>query len=893
MTIAAGTKLGRYEIRAKIGEGGMGEVYRARDEKLNRDVAIKVLPPSFSQDADRLRRFEQEAQAAGSLNHPNILAVYDVGAHDGAPYVVSELLEGETLRDRLYGPSIPQRKAVDYAAQIARGLAAAHARSIVHRDLKPENIFIAGDGQVKILDFGLAKLIEPVGANPGLTEQPTRKFYTTAGSVIGTLGYMSPEQVDGKKVDYRSDIFSFGVVLYEMLAGRPAFPPRETLRETLHAIATEDPPDLSEASRNISPALERLMRRCLEKNPEERFHSASDLAFAIEALSGSTVTSARTTAMQLPAWRSIRRRELIAWSVAAAAVLLGAIALLMSYSRGPQPSEPQAVRFFVYPPAATRFEGSGDFISPDGRRLIFSAVGEDGRRALWMRPLDSLNAQKLPGTEDASQPFWSPDSNFIGFFAGGKLKKMEASGGAAQILADAPTNRGGTWSRDGVIVFAPNIGDVLYRVSAVGGPVTPITMLDAAKSQVGHNWPCFLPDGRHFIYLGRSSQRENSAIYVGSIDSKESKVLLNSEASAAYAPSGYLLFLRGRALMAQVFNADKLQLAGDPLPIVDQIGYSATTSRTLFSVSDTGVLAYRPNVPSNTQLVTYDRAGTQLEKVGREGDFTGLSLSPDDARIAVSRLDPDIGSYDLWIIELGNGRTLRLTFDQTNETFPVWSQDGSRIVFTSNKNGEANLYQKLSNGAGSDELLYASNNLKAATDWSSDGQFIVYEDRDPKINHDLWVLPRSGDQKPFAVVQTPFNEMKGRLSPDGKWIAYQSNESGTTQITVQSFPPSGARWQVSTNGGYQPKWRRDGRELFYVGPDKKLMVAQVKTEGNRFEVGAPQTLFEMRIGNLPLTGSPFYDVTRDGRRFIASTAVEETAPTPMTVLLNWNAGLKQ
>ncbi len=893
MTIAAGTKFGRYEIRSKIGEGGMGEVYRARDEKLNRDVAIKVLPATFSQDPDRLRRFEQEAQAAGSLNHPNVLAVYDVGAHDGAPYVVSELLEGETLRARLLGLTIPQRKAVDYATQIARGLAAAHARNLVHRDLKPENIFILSDGQIKILDFGLAKLIEPVGANPMLAEQPTRKLHTTPGSVIGTLGYMSPEQVDGKQVDYRSDIFSFGVVLYEMLSGKPAFPPRETLRETLHAIATEDPPDLSETSNNISPALERLMRRCLEKNPQERFHSASDLAFAIETLSGSTVTSARTAAIPIRARRSIKRRELIAWSVAAVAVLLGVLALLISYSRSSRTSEPSTVRFFVYPPAATTFQSSGDFVSPDGRRLVFSAVGEDGKRSLWMRPIDSLSAQKLPGTEDASQPFWSPDSNFIGFFAEGKLKKMEASGGPVQILADAPVNRGGTWSRDGVIVFAPNIGDVLYRASALGGPITPITTLDASKSQIGHNWPYFLPDGRHFIYLARSSQRENSAIYVGSIDSKESKVLLNSEASAAFAPPGYLLFLRGRTLMAQPFNADKLQLSGDSFPIVEQIGYSETTARTLFSVSSTGVLAYRPNVPSNTQLSAYDRAGKQLEKVGNAGDFLGLSLSPDDKRMAVARLDPDIGSYDLWIIELGNGRMLRLTFDQTNETFPVWSPDGSHIVFTSNKNGEADLYQRLSNGAGSDELLYGSNNLKSACDWSSDGRFIVYEDRDPKGNLDLWVLPRSGDQKPFAVLQTPFTETKGRLSPDGRWIAYQSNESGSSQVTVQSFPPSGARFQVSTNGGYQPKWSRDGKELFYVAPDKKLMVVQVKAEGTRFEVSVPQPLFDMRIGNLPGNGSPFYDVTSDGRRFIVSTVVEDTAPTPMTVVLNWNAGLKR
>jgi serine/threonine protein kinase len=890
MTIAAGTYLGRYEVRSKLGEGGMGEVYRAHDEKLNRDVAIKVLPASLSQDADRLVRFEQEAKAAGTLNHPNILGVYDVGTHEGAPYVVSELMEGETLRDRLVGPLIPQRKVVDYAAQIARGLAAAHARNIVHRDLKPENIFIAGDGQVKILDFGLAKLVGPANAELNLADQPTRRLYTTPGSVVGTLGYMSPEQVDGKQIDYRSDIFSFGVVLYEMLTGKRAFPPRETLRETLHAIATEDPPDLSQNGRKISPALYLLLRRCLEKNPQHRFHSASDLAFAIEALSGSTVTSLRMPAV--PALRSIKLPKLIAWWVAGAAVLFGVLALLISYSRNSQTSEPQTMRFYVYPPATTTFQGSGDFISPDGRRLVFSAVGEDGKRSLWLRSVDSLSAQKLPGTEDAGQVFWSPDSNFIGFFAGGKLKKMEASGGAAQIVADAPTNRGGTWSRDGIIVFAPNVGGVLYRVSALGGPVTPITTLDAAKNQIGHNWPNFLPDGRHFIYLAQSSQRGNSAIYVGSIDSKESKFLLDAEASAAYAPPGYVLFLRGRALMAQPFNADKLQLAGDPVPIVEQIGYSATTARTLFSVSSTGVLAYRPNIPSNTQLAVYDRAGKQLEKLGNEGDFVGLSLSLDDKRIVVSRLDPDVGSYDLWIVEFAGGKALRLTFDQTNETFPVWSPDGSHIVFTSNKNGEANLYQRLSNGAGTEELLYGSNNLKAATDWSSDGQFIIYEDRDPKTDHDLWVLPRSGEQKPSVVVQTTFNEMKGRLSPDGKWIAYQSNESGTTQVTVQSFPPSGARWQVSTNGGYQPKWRRDGKELFYVAADKKLMVVQVKAEGNRFEISAPQPLFEMAIGNLPLNGSPFYDVTRDGRRFIVSAAVG-APPMPMTVVLNWTAELKQ
>ncbi len=476
MAIKPGTRVGRYEIRSKLGEGGMGEVYRARDEKLNRDVAVKVLPAALSENSDRLRRFEQEAQAAGALNHPNILAVYDVGTHDGAPYVVSELLEGETLRERLDGPPIPQRKAVDYATQIARGLAAAHARSIVHRDLKPENIFIAGDGQVKILDFGLAKLIEPVGASQLLTDLPTRKLNTTPGTVMGTLGYMSPEQVDGKSVDYRSDIFSFGVVLYEMLAGRRAFPQRETLRETLHAIAKEDPPVLSELNPHVSPSLEKVVERCLEKKTDDRFQSTRDLAFALEAVSGSSGASSQTmmAMTSLPARERIRKQ--LPWLVTAL-LALGLIAALpfafLYFSNAPL-SRPNVIRSMIPPPENAHLPYFNQMaVSPDGLRLAFVAIGANGVTSLWVRPLAALSAQPLAGTEGASFPFWSPDSRFIGFFAHGKLNKIDAAGGPPQTLCDAPSGRGGTWNRDGVIVFAPDIFSALYRVSAAGGALAP------------------------------------------------------------------------------------------------------------------------------------------------------------------------------------------------------------------------------------------------------------------------------------------------------------------------------------------------------------------------------------------------------------------------------------
>ena len=897
MTIVSGTKLGRYEIRAKIGEGGMGEVYRARDEQLNRDVAIKVLPATLSQNADRLRRFEQEAQAAGALNHPNILAVHDVGTHDGAPYVVSELLEGESLKKRLDDGAIAQRKATDYALQVAHGLAAAHEKGIVHRDLKPDNLFITRDDRIKILDFGLAKLVEPVQEGVAQTEIATRKVQTDPGTVMGTVGYMSPEQVRGRHVDHRSDIFSFGAVLYEMLCGQRAFH-GDSAVETLNAILKDEPTELTATNRNIAPALERVVWHCLEKSPERRFQSATDVAFALESLSGSSGVSGQTlTAIAaLPARSRIVKH--LPWIVAGVLfiALLAALPFAIAYFRRAPVPEPHTSRFFVFPPEKSIFAGGGQYISPDGLRLVFRATGADGKSLLWTRALDSLTAQPLPGTEEGSAPFWSPDSRFIGFFVtGGKLKKIEVSGGPAQTLADIQSAAGGTWNRDGVIVFARSYADRLYRVSAAGGAPTPVTTLDESRKESGHLSPYFLPDGRHFLYFVRSAQRENTGIYVGALDSKATKFLVNTDASPAYAPPGFLFFLRERTLMAQPFDVSRLQVTGEPFPIAEQVGFNPGIGRAFFSVSETGVLVFLSNISTNTQLAWFDRGGKQLAQVGTLAQQNYPRLSPDEKRLAVSRVDVQAGSADIWLIDLARNNTpSRFTFDPANDTFPIWSPDGSRIVFASNRDGIANLYQRLSSSAGNDEALFKLSEPKIPNDWSPDGRFILYQALSAKTGPDLWVLPLFGDQKPTPFVQTEFNESQGRFSPDGRWVAYASNFSGTFEVYVQNFPSSGGKWQISTNGGAQPQWRRDGKELFYLAPDRKLMAVEVNGAGATFVAGVPKPLFEAHVSAVfPGPPGSYYAVTGDGQRFLVNTLVVESAPGPFTGVMTWTADLKR
>jgi serine/threonine protein kinase len=884
MTIAAGTKLGRYEIRSQLGAGGMGEVYRARDTELGRDVAVKVLPSSFSADTNRLLRFRQEACAAGALNHPNILVVYDIGAHDGSPYVVSELLEGETLRNRIAGTPLAQRRAIDCALQITHGLAAAHEKGIIHRDLKPDNIFITNDGRVKILDFGLAKLTQLDG-NQIQTDVPTRRVNTDPGVVMGTVGYMAPEQLKGRPVDQRSDIFSFGAILYEMLSGQRAFH-GESAAETMSAILREDPPELSDTNKTVSPALERLVNHCLEKNPESRFHSARDLAFALESLSGSAAT--QTSVVPGVGPPRMKRRELIAWIVAATAVLAAVALAIVRFQR--VPAEVRTVRSFILPPEKSSFDfsvriGSNIAVSPDGRRLAFVAAVE-GKQLLWIRSLESVSVQALGGTEGATCPFWSTDSRFVGFFAEQKLKKIDVVGGPPITLCDAPDARGGTWNRDGVIVFAPNSTRGLYRVSAAGGVATAVTKIDEARGETSHRWPFFLPDGEHFLYTGGSGFGDAAAIAVSSLIKQDSKVLVSANSNAAYT-QGYLLFMRERTLMAQGFDPKRFETMGDAFPISEQVQMGRVPGMGIFSVSEQGILVYQSG-PGNSgsELIWFDRTNKPIGKLGDLNPYNSLSLSPDGKSATVS-VSNQAGVSNIWLYEVARGLKTPFTFGPAQTRAQVWSPDGGTIFFTSNRKGHFDLYRKASSGTGSEELVVESNLDKFVTSISPDGRFLLYHTVDPKTKQDVWVLPLDGGQKPFAFLQGEFNEVNAHFSPDGRWVAYQSDESGRSEIYVTPFPsPSGKR-QISTLGGRWPKWRR--KEVFYLTLDNKLMVSEVNVHGDTLQIGAARPLFEIRPGG----PGNVYDVSADGQRFLVNMAVEQQITTPLTLVLNWTAELKK
>ncbi len=896
-----GKRIGRYEIRSKIGEGGMGEVYAARDEQIHRDVAIKLLPSAFSADADRLRRFEQEAQAAGSLNHPNILVVYDVGSHDGAPYVVSELLEGETLRDRMAGGALPQRKAIDYGLQIAHGLAAAHEKGIIHRDLKPENLFITKDGRVKILDFGLAKLLTRVDSNQSQTDIPTQRADTDPGVVMGTIGYISPEQLRSKPADHRSDIFSFGAILYEMLSGRRAFR-GESTADTVSAILREDPPDLSQTNRAVSPALERVVNHCLEKNPEERFHSSRDLAFAIEALSGSASMSGSsdTVLTAIPPSRK-KRLDTLGWIAAAVFLVTTLVLAVLYFRRAEQPS--QTMRFPL--PAPEKLDYRGELaLSPDGRHVAFVVTGAGGK-TLWVRSVDSLEARELPGTSDATLPFWSPDSNSIGFFASNKLKKTDLAGGAPQTLAEATADaRGAAWGANGTIIFTPGFTTPLSKVSAAGGTVQPLTELDQTREQTSHRWPSFLPDGRRFLYFARAKKKEAEGIYIGSLDSKEGKFLLSTNLRATYAAgpdgtnTGYLLFLRDKTLMAQFFDTTRLELRGEPSIVAEGVltypEEGGPTGYASFSASANGHLIYlRGNITVH-QLGWFDRAGKSLGDVGSRGLWYEPSQSPDGSRVVVGRTDS--AASDIWLLDLARGTTTRFTFDAAPDACPLWSADGTRIVFSSNRDGGIfNLFQKISTGAGSDELLLKTDHNKFADDWFSGeaGEFLLFESDSPQTRYDLWVLPLTGDRKPYPFLQTEFNETHSQFSPDGRFVAYASDESGRAEVYVQTFPATGGKWQVSNGGGDQPQWRNDGKELFYIAPDKTLMAVPIAA-GASLQPGAPVALFATRITTNSLTGDRnHFMVTTDGQRFLVNNVLDEGNKEPITFVLNWAANLKR
>ena len=886
MTISPNTNIAQYTIVSKIGEGGMGEVWRARDPKLGREVAIKVLPASLSENTDRLNRFEQEAQAAGALNHPNILSIYHIGAHDGAPYIVSELLEGETLRERMAGGALPQRKAIDYGLQIARGLAAAHDKGIVHRDIKPDNIFITDDGRVKILDFGLAKLTAPADGTQPQTEVPTRKVNTDPGTVMGTMGYISPEQLKGQPVDHRSDIFSFGAILYEMLSGKRAFR-GDSMAETMSAILREDPPDLSETNKTISPALERVVRHCLEKNPAERFHSARDLAFAIESLSGSATSSGQTTTspvstetragVQTPPARVINDARL--WMVIAALLLVLSLVLGVMYFKRPT-SETQAVRLAFAPPPELAFNdiiSDAAVISPDGKKLAFTATGADGKMMLYVRQLDSSEVKLLPGSDNALEPFWSPDSKSIAYGSNGKLKRSDLTGGNAQVLCDAARIVGGSWNKDGIIIFAPDYRTDLVQVPAQGGePKTVVLTFEDKVTEL--RYPYFLPDGRHFVV-----RRANKGTWIGSLDQPEPKLLFAEPTPCIYAPPGWLIFVRNDALVAQAFDAGKLALSGEPIPLVTGQTNEAANKR--FSVSDNGVLVWQGAWKRDYQLVWFDRDGKQTGVVDapmkvRIGEDP--QISPDGKRVAVKR------EQNLWVIDLEKGTPLRIT--PTFAQSPVWSPDGNRIVYSAGPG----MTIKAANGLGDEELLLAGANFPHA--WSPDGRFIIYERRGVKTRFDMWVFPMFGDRKEYQLSNSQFDEQTPQFSPDGRWLAYSSDDTGRYEIYVQSFSPDGKlgsdKKVISTTGGRYPVWRRDRSELFFIAADGTVMATPVKTDGSEFEFSTPKALFKSRL-LVQFANFHEFDATPDGQRFLIGTRMGEPTAPPPTVILNWTALLKK
>jgi len=942
-----GQTLSHYRIAEKLGEGGMGVVYRARDEHLNRDVAIKVLPEEFAQDAERLARFRREAQLLASLNHPNIAAIYGLEEQDGLRYLVLEYVPGQTLAERIgtsapaggrtrgsahtgaagpggphgrgapmCAPSAGQRRgpaatalpvdeALEICKQIAEALEAAHEKGIIHRDLKPANVKVTPEGKVKVLDFGLAKAMEAEGSAADLSKSPTISAVASrAGVILGTAAYMSPEQARGKAVDKRTDIWAFGCVLYECLSGKQAFG-GESITDAMAAIIKNEP-EWSALPAETPVAVRTLLRRCLQKDPRERLRDAGDALLELVGAvprGGTAPTGPADEAVPPPA--AVARPRALPWVVAALlAVIAIALVLALVHFRE-APPEQRVMKFTLLPPDKTTFGAIA--VSPDGRRVAFTTRDASRRTQLWVRALEALAAQPLAGTEGASYPFWSPDSRGIGFFAEGKLKKIEASGGPPQTLANAPNGRGGTWNRDGLIVFAPSTISPLVQVSAAGGEPKPTTELDASRQEVSHRWPQFLPDGRRFLHFIVSSQPEHQGIYLGSLDSKEmdskKTPLVATDSSAAYAgPAsgpGYLLFVREGSLMAQRFDPGKLKLSGEAFPVAEPVGVDAGLQHGRFSVSESGVLVYDSIGGGNRQLVWFHRSGKPLASVEPPGAYWIVDFSPNGRRVAASRNDPQTNNLDIWLFDLARGSSSRFTFHPAGEGAPVWSPDGSRIAFFSSRNGPWNLYQKAASGAGEEEFLLKTSANQYPTDWSRDGRFLLYTEEDPKTGADLWVLPmaeqkKNAERKPILVLRTEFAERNGRFSPDGKWVAYDSNESGRYEIYVRAFSPgqpgTGGKWPVSTGGGQDPRWRRDGKELFYLAPDRKLMAVEVKT-GSGFEAGIPRPLFQTPVFTAAYAGR--YAVTADGQRFLINSEAEGAAGEPATVILNWPATLKK
>ena len=889
MRLSAGEKLGPYEVVELIGRGGMGEVYRGTDTRLGRSVAIKVSSQDFND------RFEREARAISALNHPNICTLYDVGPN----YLVMEFVEGESLATLVGRGPLPLDKALTYAIQIADALAAAHQRGIVHRDLKPGNIMITANG-VKVLDFGLARFNVPAHSSASIANMPTiQEPVTEAGSVVGTLYYMAPEQAGGKEADARSDIFSFGVVLYEMVTGQRAFN-GDSQAEVMASLLRDQPPSMS-LRQPVPRALERIVKQCIEKKPEDRWNSAKDLKRALELIDLDAAPPASSTASVpvTPVAAPAKRR----WLWPAIAVAAALLAAGTAWTFRPKAAPTRATRFTVSLPDNITFNEYVS-VSPDGHKLLFTATGE--KSGIWIHDLDTLEWRRLEGTDNAVAPFWSPDSRYLGFAVGNALRKVEVAGGPPETLCTVSAPVGtGTWNRDGVILFGGRPTGPIRKVSSAGGVPVDITNIDTARGEAIHGLPAFLPDGKHFLYLQRGSKSEITGVYVGSLDLKPAdqprERILNTITAPKFA-DGNVFFMRDGTLMVQPFDTGKLRLTGEPIPLAEHVGTAGNGFTGMFSVSSGGVLAFRNGantaVSGQVQMTWFDRQGKVLGTFGEPTVEQGLTFSPDATKAAaVMRGDGQTGG-DVWLLDFVRGVRTRLTFRQTAVGYLAWSPDGSRIAFAAGTTPDT-IYEKAADGAGEEKELYTkAGEGKIPTSWSPDGRFLLYTTTPkPKTGYDVWILSLA-DRKPKLLLGTETAEYLAAFSPDGRWIAYLSNESGRLEVYVRPFVTSGGnpafgegKWQVSRDGAVAatPRWRGDGKELFFVSTNDDLMAVDVNGAGPAFQIGIPHKLFSM---GLATTG----DVTPDGKRFLVGIVPGQNGQstnTPITVVLNWQADLKK
>jgi Tol biopolymer transport system component/tRNA A-37 threonylcarbamoyl transferase component Bud32 len=897
MGLNSGTRLGPYEIQSPLGAGGMGEVYRARDTRLDRTVAIKILPSHLSENPEAKQRFEREARTISSLNHPNICTLHDVGCQDGADYLVMEYLEGETLAERLRKGPLPIAQVLKYGIEICEGLQKAHRSGVTHRDLKPGNIMLTKTG-AKLMDFGLAKaLVARADATSGLTVTMTTPVgshpLTAQGTVVGTFQYMAPEQVEGKEADARSDIFALGAVLYEMATAKRAFEGR-TAASAMAAVLEREPLPISSVQPMSPTALDHVVQGCLAKDPEARWQSVADIARELRWIaSGGSGVGVATPVKVGPRWR-----EHMIWA-GMAAVLLAALA--WSNLRGHETE--RTVRSFLPPPAQMSFDFTGDFsgppaISADGTAVAFCARTQRERDSIWVQSLGELTPKKVDGTEGASFPFWSADGKFLGFFADSHLKKIPAGGGPVTILAEAPNPRGGSWNQDNVIIYEPDYRDTLWRISAAGGPPVRLTKFENDKHTT-HRWPQFLPDGKHFLFFATNHSGDSEhGIYFGSLVDGTYKHVLDADSGGQYA-SGYLIYQLQSQLQAQKFDDATGTVSGEPVTLANLVEYDTGTWHTTFTASQNGLLVYEPGSKTlGTDVYWMDRSGKALSKVAERAFYKGAGrISPDGKRLALSMGDPQA---DIWVLDLDRGSRTRLTFGGATHLEPSWSADGQRVCYT-RQNGTTvmtgtSLRARVANGGGQEEVLMETNPstpvVLLSPQWSPDGRYLVHLEQSGPTGAGVWALPLTGEKKPFPIVQPQVPQsrvVQYRLSPDGRWVAYSSTESGREEVYVTHFPSGQGRWQVSQNGGTFPAWRGDSKEIWFFGVDGSLHAAGVNAKSEEFELDPVREVFQ--INYVAPVGYP-YDVSSDGQRLVVSTFPEGVS-TPMVLVTNWTGDMKK